>query len=363
MSAKLSIKKILLFSLGLGLAAGLLVLIVAAISTKNHRNCTGVEVLLKGNGEQHFLSKQDVLAIIAPPALTALKGKPLAAFDLKAMEQQLQRNQWVDQAELFFDNNGMLKVVVKERWPVARVFTTGENSFYIDSSGRRLALNSRMLVRLPVFTDFPSDKEVLHGADSVLMRQVKELGAFIQADSFWTAQVAQVHITPQRQFELIPVVGRHMVLLGDGTDYAQKFHRLLLFYQQVAAVAGMDRYSVINVQFAGQVVATRGAFAGKIDSLQAIKNIREMIEASHEMVNDTVSTIVDNNIVSNPSAAPTLTILKDRQRNAALPDTFQAKPASTTPTKTPAAKKPVTRTPKAVMKKPVAQHPVNNRNN
>lgn len=363
MSARLSIKKILLFSLGLGLAAGLLVLIIAAISTKNHRNCTGVEVLLKGDGTHHFLSKQDVLAIISPGNANALKGKPLAAFDLKAMEQQVQRNQWIDQAELFFDNNGVLKVAVKERWPVARVFTTGENSFYIDSSGRRLALNNRMLVRLPVFTGFPSDKEVLHGADSVLMRQVKELGTFIQADSFWTAQVAQVHITPQRDFELIPVVGRHTVLFGDGTDYAEKFHRLLLFYQQVAAVAGMDRYSVINVQFAGQVVATRGAFAGKIDSLQAIRNIREMIEASHVMVNDTLSTVVDNNIAANPSAAPTLTILKDRQRNAALPDSFQAKPSSTTLVKTTVPAKPVSRTPKAIMKKPAAQQQANKRNN
>lgn len=363
MSSKLSIKKILLFSLGLGLAAGLLVLIVAAISSKNHRTCAGVDIVFRGTGDHHFLSKQDVLSIIAPASAEILKGKPLAGFDLKAMEQQLQKNQWVDEAELFFDNNGLLKVVIRERWPVARVFTTGETSFYIDSSGRRLGLNSKMIARLPVFTDFPSDRESLHGADSILLQQVRVLGNFIQSDSFWNAQIAQVRITAQRQFELVPLLGKHTIVFGDAGDCARKFHRLMLFYQQVAASAGLDRYSIINVQFDNQVVATRSAFAGKIDSLQAIKNIRQMIEASHELANDTLSTVVDNNIVSNPSATPTLTILKDRQQNAALSDSLQPKSASANPKKTPAAEKPVARTPKAVMKKPAGHQAGNNRNN
>jgi cell division protein FtsQ len=244
---------------------------------------------------------------------------------------------------------------VDERWPVARIFTVNGNSFYIDSTGRRLPLNSRMTIKLPVYSNFPVDTETLYGADSILMQQIRHLSVFILNDPFWMAQIGQIDITPYRSFEMSPVVGRHVIAFGDGTDYEQKFHRLLLFYQQVGAKIGLDTYSVINVQFDNQVVATRKGVAGKIDSLQAVKNIQQLIAASKQLAVDTLSTTVDNNIAANAAPSPTLSILKDYRANAAAKDSLNKVPASAHPTslKNRAILPSVnTKQPKAVMKKP-----------
>ena len=129
------------------------------------------------------------------------------------------------------------------------------------------------------------------------------MSPFILSHPFWMAQIGQIDITPDRTFEMIPVVGKHVIVFGDGRDYEQKFHRLFLFYQQVGAQVGLDKYSIINVAFNNQVVATKKGTTGKIDSLQALKNIQKLIESSKQLPYDTVSTMVDNNIAANDAPA------------------------------------------------------------
>ena len=56
---------------------------------------------------------------------------------------------------------------------------------------------------------------------------------------------------------MIPVVGNHMVKLGNGENIEQKFNRLFIFYKQVLSKTGFDKYKTIDVQYAGQVVASK----------------------------------------------------------------------------------------------------------
>ena len=87
--------------------------------------------------------------------------------------------------------------------------------------------------------------------------------SFISTDPFWNSQVAQIDIiadcgTGCWEFEMIPVVGRHVVKLGDGNNIDQKFKRLFAFYEQVLNRTGFDHYKTIDVRFAGQVVGGKG---------------------------------------------------------------------------------------------------------
>jgi cell division protein FtsQ len=148
------------------------------------------------------------------------------------------------------------------------------------------------------------------------MQQVKQLSLYMMKDTFWLAQVQQVAITGDRAFEMIPVIGNHTILFGDGNDYEAKFHRLLLFYQQVAAKFGFEKYSAVNVAYAGQVIGVKKGTVSKVDSLQALKNIQQMIEASHRLPVDTLSTIVDNNIMVTGASGSILPVLNNRRDSA-----------------------------------------------
>jgi cell division protein FtsQ len=108
-----------------------------------------------------------------------------------------------------------------------------------------------------VFTSFPSEKDKVINTDSVLTRHIIQISEYLEKDSFWMAQIAQVDIQPDRTFEMIPVIGNHTIVFGDGADYDKKFRRLLLFYQQVLSKTGMNVYDKLNVTYDRQVVGVR----------------------------------------------------------------------------------------------------------
>lgn len=278
MSLSSNLKKILFISIWCILGGGLLVLLIAAIRVKKESNCSGFTIDIKGDAGELFVDKKDVEKILTGNGSFQLNGRSLKNFDLKKMEEQLEANPWVSDAELFFDKDGMLQVKVSERQPIARVFTYAGTSFYIDSSAKRLPLSDKFSARLPVFTGFPSDKEKLSAEDRKLVQQIKSMSQVILPNSFWMAQVAQVDINGAREFEIIPTIGNHVVEFGDGTDAEKKFRRLFLFYTQVISKTGFDAYERIKVQYAGQVVGVKKARAlSRYDSVQAIKNVEKLI--------------------------------------------------------------------------------------
>ena len=46
------------------------------------------------------------------------------------------------------------------------------------------------------------------------MRDLYKFGVFLQKNSFWNAQIEQIHVLPGRNIELVPRVGDHIIYLG-----------------------------------------------------------------------------------------------------------------------------------------------------
>ncbi|HEX9510893.1 MAG TPA: hypothetical protein VF939_10435 [Puia sp.] len=287
--AKVNIRKIFVVTFWCIAGAGVLVLLVAAIKYRNNKTCKGYKIEISGPSGELFIGKKEINGLLASAGAGQWKDRPTQSFDLRRMESVLEKNVWIRDAQLFFDNNGVLQVNVIEREPAARIFTESGNSFYIDSSGVQLPLSDKLPVKLPVFTDYPAPGIRQHGEDSVLTVQIRQLSAFIRNDPFWMAQIAQIAITSDRGFELVPTIGNHVIEFGDGDDYQQKFHRLFVFYKEVLSRTGFDKYSRIDVAYAGQVVGTRkGSEGTRFDSLQGMKNIQQLIRTAQQLQADTV---------------------------------------------------------------------------
>lgn len=292
-------------------AVGTVLLLVSAIRSKDNKGCKNVEINITGAGSNFFIDKKEIKNILTANGARQLIGKHIPDFDLEKMEEVLEKNIWIKNAELFFDNNMVLQVKVEERDPVARIFTTSGNAFYIDKDAERLPLSENFSARVPMFTSFPADAEKLNKADSAFLQQVKEVSTYILKDPFWMAQIEQIDITPGRQLEMIPKLGDHIIRFGEATDAERKFHQLYVFYQQVSKQLGWNKYSVIDVQYNNQVVATKKGFAGeaKLDSTQIKMLVNEMINSNRQSMNDTLLTVA----LSKPSVTP---VLKSSNENA-----------------------------------------------
>lgn len=259
------------------IAIGITTLLVAANSKDAAHKCKDVVITLKGVGESFYIDKSDVSATLLKSANGKLKKKNIADIDLEKLEKSLEKNKWIADAEVFFDSKDVLHAVVTERQPIARVFTTVGTSFYLDTAALRMPLLDKVSIRVPVVTNFPSAKK-LSKKDSMLLKDVKVLTQFINNDPFWSAQIAQIDITDGRAFELVPVIGNHIIKIGGVDNIEQKFHKLFIFYQKVIAKVGFEKYSFLDVQYNRQVVATHKGATSVIDSIQLRKNIEDLLK-------------------------------------------------------------------------------------
>lgn len=292
MVKKQTIFKWMLTTLWVAVGAGVIVLLVAAIHKEDTRKCTGINVVIKGVSNNFFVDRKEILQAINEYIDGSPEGQPVELLNLKSLEADLQKNIWVKNAQLFFDNNAVLQVKITEREPVARVFTSTGNTFYIDSSATMLPLSDKYSARLPVFTNFPSDKKVLIKTDSLLLRNIYTLSMALQADPFWMGMIDQVDITAQRTFELLPKIGNTVIVFGDAANAEEKLHKLLLFYKKVLSKTGWDKYSVVNVQYANQLVARRkDAEDKKIDSLKTLQLVQLMAMTAEQQANDSLPMI------------------------------------------------------------------------
>lgn len=310
---KYSLKKILSVSVWSVLASGVVVLLVAAMSKKSTEHITSVDIHISGIQNNYFIDKGEVLKILEKVNGKKLEQSAISSLDLTKMENQLGKSEWIKKAELFFDNNKVLQVKIREREPIARVFTTSGASFYIDSSLTRLPLSDKFSARLPVFTSFPTDVKILKKRDSNLLYQVKILSEYINEHPFWMAQIDQIDISTEGHFDLIPKLGNQTIRFGNADNYEQKFNKLLAFYKQVETKVGWNKYSVLDVQYKNQVVGViRDAAEIKSDSLKAVQIMKAIISEAEKNTNDSTKIqlpepvdnnekIIESQILDNPS--------------------------------------------------------------
>ena len=254
-------------------------LLISAVHIKENKVCKGVEINISGVSSNFFIDKTDVYNIIKNFGGDSTHKKSIGSIDLGRIEKALEKDVWVKNAELYFDNNNWLKVSVEEREPIARLFTVTGYTFYIDSSCKILPLSDKFSARLPVFTGFTSDARILTKNDSALLCSIKNMSIKILSDTFLMAMIDQIDINTNRSFELIPKIGKQRIIFGDATDVNSKFDKLKLFYKDVITQSGWNRYSSINLQYKNQVVAgIRGKEDVKADSVRTMQLIKFIAE-------------------------------------------------------------------------------------
>ena len=236
--------------------AALIFLFVIAWKAKVSKKVSQIQVELVGETTKAlFMDENEITQILKDQGIT--KGTIVESINLTSIEQELEKIRWIKNAELFINNQQLLEVKIQQRIPIARVFTSAGSSFYIDDQGRRLPLKQLTVLRLPVFTGFPTDQDKLSAPDSLLLNDLLLFSNTIKTDSFFTAQIAQVNIGPNGDFQMVPSLGDHTVLIGSVDNLADKLNRLYTFYKKVWVQSGINAYQVLDCRFDGQIVALK----------------------------------------------------------------------------------------------------------
>jgi hypothetical protein len=250
---KISAIKILQLVVTVVVVTACVVAITASSNVQVDKKVKGVKINIT-NARYHFIDEQQVKDILLNDRHININALSINKIDLNKMERIIISNPWVERAQVYIDNKRVMHVNVSQRVPVARLFETDGNSYYLDETLKTMPLSDKYSHYATVVTNVPSLQNDSLGTS--IKAQIVAMVKHIDKDTFWRAQVSQLIWAGVDNFEIEPVLGNQRILIGDTSRLDEKFNNLFAFYKKVLNRIGWDKYEMLDVRYAGQVVAS-----------------------------------------------------------------------------------------------------------
>lgn len=175
----------------------------------------------------------------------AVKGQEKELLDLKKLEDRLDANAMVKDADVYLTLDGNLGANVIQRKPLARVNST--QPFYIDEDGEAMPLSLNYSARVPLVSGIAADD----------LAEVLPLLHYIKEDAFLEHQIVGIERKGNRHYILIPRVYDFGIKLGEIKNLDEKFRKYKAFYQKALKDESLAKYSQVDLRFKDQVVGTK----------------------------------------------------------------------------------------------------------
>jgi cell division protein FtsQ len=234
---------------------GLSFLIAFAERKQGGSVCKNISVEINNLNENHFLDEADVLQLVEGSGET-IKGIGINRINLKQIEKKLKYDRHILDAELFGDLKGNLIVNVELRRPIARIVQKDAPDAYIAKDGVIMPVSEKYTSRVVLISGYV--KPLLESEDlnkTEEGKQLMEMIEYVNADRFWSAQVAQLDIERDGKINIFPQVTGQRVEFGRAENIETKFKKLMIFYKEILPIRGWTKYERVNLEYEGQVIA------------------------------------------------------------------------------------------------------------
>jgi len=168
-------------------------------------------------------------------------------LDLNKLEKVLNSHEMIEKSEVFVSVDGVLKAIVKQKTPIARVFD-GDDSFYIDYEGNTMPLSTNFTARVPLVSGKINKKN---------SEDLAELFRIIHNDAFLKKNIIGVQIMPNGSLIMLNRNFNYQIDFGGDVRVRAKFNNYKAFFQKAVLDSSLYKYKTIDLRFAQQVVCTK----------------------------------------------------------------------------------------------------------
>ena len=167
--------------------------------------------------------------------------------DLNRLEKSLNRHEMIEKSEVFVTIDGVLKAVVKQKSPIARVFDEN-GSFYIDNEGNTMPLSDNYTARVPILTGEINDGN---------RKKIAEMFKIIHDDDFLKKNIIGATVSPTGNVVMENRNFNYLIDFGKTINMERKFSNYKAFFQKAVSDSTITKYKMINLKFTQQVVCTK----------------------------------------------------------------------------------------------------------
>ncbi|MGL5937896.1 MAG: cell division protein FtsQ/DivIB [Phocaeicola sp.] len=209
--------------------------------------CKDLLVEAKNPLPYHSISKAEILVLLEKQGLSPI-GRKIGDINTQVIEKVLKEHLLVEKVACYRTPSSSIGISITQRTPIMRIIPQNGNSYYIDSKGEVMSL-----INTPAHVVIATGNITREFATKELFT----LATYLYSEPFWRAQIEQVHVTANKELELVPQVGEHLIFLGKPKEYKEKFARLKTFYTKALNKVGWDKYSRISLEFSNQIICTK----------------------------------------------------------------------------------------------------------
>ncbi|MFN7118188.1 MAG: cell division protein FtsQ/DivIB [Saprospiraceae bacterium] len=237
-------------------------IVLSAVQQRESSLVEGVAVdIAPLQGGNTLIKPEDVKLTIERTFGTPIEGLPLSQIDVERIEEVLEEDPFVVNADAYVDSRSRVNVKIAQREPMLRIIDNNGLNYYLDADGNKMPLSKHFAARVLVATgNLPPHDPLYFKPDSDRknrLRDVFDLSHHLLADSFFKALIEQIYVSNTGEFTLIPKVGDQKILFGHYNNVNEKLENLKIFYQEGMPYEGWQKYRTINLKYKGQVVCEK----------------------------------------------------------------------------------------------------------
>lgn len=214
-----------------------------------------VEPMAGGN---KMITENEVGNLLHKAFGSGIERTQLSALELDRMEEKIEEDPFVNNADVFIDQKNQLRINIEQRNPVLRVMDINGGNYYLDKDGKKMPVSDNFTARVLVATGkIPAYMPDFLERRSNALKDVFNVSQSILKDEFLGTFIQQVHMSNTGDIILTPLIGDQVIILGSARKLEDKIRRLKIFYKEGMPHEGWRKYTTINLKYNGQVVCKK----------------------------------------------------------------------------------------------------------
>lgn len=225
--------------------------------------CREVRVVVEDSAQCGFVAPRIVGQWLAEASFD-VSSRKLNDIDVGAVENMLAAKDYVGSAKVYTTMEGVVTITLTQRHPLIRIKSETGYEFYVDSSFYILPVCGHFIADVPMVTgqarfSFAEDyygplDEKKGGEDIKFLKKLINFVGIIDNDAFLSSLIVQIYVDRQGGVELIPRVGRQVIMVGQLEDCGEKLSNLKEFYTQSFGEMWWKNVKEVDLKYRDQVI-------------------------------------------------------------------------------------------------------------
>ena len=238
---------------------GILVVLWLAVEKRSNASLQQVVVeIIDLKDKKNLISEKAILKKCKKHLGFDLSASTVAELDMRKLEQMLNSDKRIKDAQVYIDNRQSLHIGILQRQPIARI-QSDKTAYYLDEEGGRIPLVKGATIRVPLVTGEVGiyDPAVISGEKSGVLKDIYTMAKHIADDKFLTSLIEQMDVDANREFTLAPKVGKQKLLFGKAEMVEDRFENLKIFYKEGMPKVGWRKFEMLALNWDGQIVGVK----------------------------------------------------------------------------------------------------------